>query len=180
MGNRTKSFDRDYTPAWAVEGSFVSSSGSVVETAACCYCGELAFEREHLVPYKWLKILVTPHELHVGDYWTWILPSCNECNMLAFDQVFSSAHEKRWYIQSRLRARYDTILNQEPWVEEELDDLGPNLHQFVSASQAKADTVRLRVSYAGPLPEDLGSESLTTRVRATIRKSDSTLEAAHA
>lgn len=156
MASRKKRYGKDYPPCWCQFGVYVSDSGGSFEDICCAYCGERYTDIEHMVPHAWFeKVSSGP-----GDFWTWLVPSCSECNGLASDQLFGSPAKKREYIQERLRGRYSFAFRSEAWSEEEIAELGPNLRQFVSASQAEAENVRERVEYDGPLPPTLGSESL--------------------
>jgi hypothetical protein len=161
--NRTRTYDHRYAPCWDKRGEYVVG-GEVVEGTPCAYCGEHSDHAEHLVPYSFLDERNTANSPQDG-WWTWVLPSCPECNYIASTQVFASAHEKRTYIQQRLRAKYSVAFIQEGWSDEELDDLGPRLRQFVQSSQAANEIARERVEYSGPLPYELGSMALQDAVR---------------
>jgi hypothetical protein len=161
--NRTRTYDRRYTPCWDKRGEYVVG-GEVVEAAPCAYCGEHSEHEEHLVPYSFMDKRNSANSPQDG-WWTWIVPSCPECNYIAANQVFGSAQEKRAYIQEVLRARYSDAFVQEPWTHEDLEDLGPGLGQFVRSSQARNEIARERVDYSGPLPHELGSLALESAVR---------------
>ncbi len=166
---RTRTYDQRYTPCWQKRGEYLLG-GEVVEGTPCAYCGENSQHEEHLVPYSFIDQRNTANSTQDG-WWTWILPACPECNYIASSQVFGSAHEKRAYIQNRLRSRYSDAFVQDGWSDDELDDLGPGLRQFVQSSQAANEIARERVAYSGPLPYELGSVALheaVTRFCATL------------
>jgi hypothetical protein len=169
--NRTRTYDHRYTPCWDKRGEYLVG-GEVVEGTPCAYCGEHSEHEEHVVPYSFLDKRNTANCPQDG-WWTWIVPSCAECNHIASNQVFNSAHEKRDYVQERLRSRYSDAFVQEGWSEAELEDLGPGLRQFVQSSQAANEIARERVAYSGPLPYEVGSLALQDAVRqfsATLRE----------
>lgn len=166
MVARNKRHGKDYPPSWCQFGAYASDSGDSFEDICCAYCGERYTDIEHLVPHAWFEKVSAGEP---GDFWTWLIPSCSECNNLASDQLFSSPSKKREYIHERLRGRYSFAFDSEPWEQKEIDELGPNLRQFVSASQAKALNVIERVQYDGPLPPTLGSESLQKVISRFVR-----------
>ena len=161
---RTQTYDRRYEPCWEREAHYVVG-GAVVIGTPCAYCGEHAEHQEHLVPYSFL-VRGNSANSQQDNWWTWILPACAQCNLIAQDQVFPSASAKRSYIRDRLRAKYSEAFVQGEWSDEEIEELGPSLRQFVVASQAQNDTARQRVQYSGPLPVSVGSHGLQAAVRA--------------
>jgi hypothetical protein len=162
--NRSATFDRDYRLCWSTESTFVVG-GIEVNGVCCSYCGEYATVREHLVPFSFIRARTSKGSPN-DNFWTWILPSCEECNCIAQAQVFQTPEDKRDYIQGRLAARYEVDLISEPWSDDELDDLGPSLGQYVFACQARAYITRGRVHYSGPLPPTVGSDELEDAVIA--------------
>jgi len=157
MTKRIGTFGRDYAPSWCQIAVFVGDDGGETEDICCAYCGDRYTDAEHVVPWSWLSKV---SGLQLETVWTWIVPACQECNILAADQIFSSPAAKRRYIQGRLKARYSDELSGEPWDDKEIRELGYRLSQFVKAKQAQAENLRLRVTYRGPLPVSLGSKSL--------------------
>lgn len=166
--NRSAVFDRDYGLCWSKQSTFIVG-GESIDGVCCAYCGEYATVREHLVPFSFLRAKTskgTPND----NFWTWILPSCTECNHIAHDQVFVSAEAKRDFIQERLAGRYQDDLEAEEWPEDELDDLGPGLGQYVMACQARSYITRMRVHYSGPLPPTIGSDEVEDAVALHYRQ----------
>ena len=166
--NRTGMFDRDYNLCWSKESTFVVG-GETLEGVCCAYCGEYATVREHLTPLSFMQARASKGSQN-SNFWTWILPSCEECNYIASDQVFQTPEEKRAYVQSRLSARYSEDLESDQWPDEELDDLGPRLGQYVMACQARSYITQLRVSYSGPLPPSMGSHEIEGEIRQHYRQ----------
>jgi hypothetical protein len=167
MAKRIAKFGMDYAPSWCRTGLFYSDDQGQYEATVCAYCGEYANHSEHLIPYSWIRLLSSS----VGEevtIWTWILPSCSECNQMAGDLLFGTAHEKRRYIQGRLKARHE--FTSEPWTPEEIESLGSSLGQYVRAKQAVSETVRARATYSGPLPNTVGSHGLNKLVKAAAKR----------
>jgi hypothetical protein len=168
MAPRNRQYGKDYPPSWCQFGVYVSDSGGSFEEVCCAYCGERYTDIDHVLPWSWFEKIANTEP---GDYWTWLVPSCSECNNIAGDQIFATPALKREYVQSRLMARYDFAFASDRWTQEEIDELGPNLKQFVRANQAKAENVVERVEYDGPLPPTLGSASLTKMVNGMLKGS---------
>jgi hypothetical protein len=166
--NRSRTYDRRYQPSWQRQAQYFVGS-EVVTAVPCAYCGEHSEHEEHLVPYSFIRRHNSANNQQEG-WWTWILPSCSECNYIASNQVFVSVQLKRSYIRERLRAKYSDAFVEGEWTDEEIDDLGPGLRQFVMASQARNAIARDRVSYSGPLPTSLGSVVLHDAVRAYFQR----------
>jgi hypothetical protein len=165
---RSAVFDRKYLLCWATKSTFLIGAEET-DGVCCAYCGEYATVKEHLVPFSFLRARTSKGSFN-DNFWTWILPSCEECNQIASKQVFPTALAKRNYIQERLSGRYANDLSGEEWPEGEVEELGPNLRQHVRACQARAYVTRCRVSYAGPLPPTIGSEQVEDAVALHYRE----------
>jgi 5-methylcytosine-specific restriction endonuclease McrA len=168
--NRSNLFDRRYRPCWQIQGQYYSDGGTVITDTACAYCGERATDREHVIPYSFVDGHILATQGSDERLWTWILPACSECNGIASDQLFPSPHAKRRHIQSRLEARYYSEIHADPWSDDDYDDMGPGLRQYVQARQAQADLHRERVAYRGPLPISAGSPSLVSALRTELTR----------
>ena len=166
--NRSRTYDRRYEPAWQLEAEYFIGS-EVITGVPCAYCGEHSEHEEHLVPYSFIRRHNSANNQQEG-WWTWIVPSCSECNYIASNQVFVSPHSKRSYIQERLRAKYSDAFVEGEWTDEEIEDLGPGLRQFVMVSQARNAIARDRVCYSGFLPSSLGSVALHDAVQAYCKQ----------
>jgi hypothetical protein len=167
---RSNLFERDYAPSWSVSGQYYSDGGTVITDTACAYCGERATDREHLVPYSFISDLIKATQGADKSLWTWILPACSECNGIAHDQLYISAASKRKFIQDRLEAKYADLIDVEPWTDDDYQDMGPTLLQYVKARQAQADILRQRIRYRGPLPPFVGSESMMVALRSEMAR----------
>lgn len=166
--NRSNLFEREYGPCWQIQGQYYSDGGTVITGTACAYCGERATDREHLVPYSFLEAHIATTRGQDEGFWTWLLPACSECNGIAAAQLFLTAAQKRAHIQQRLEAKYADDINGQAWEDEDYDDLGPGLRQYVQARQAEAHILRERVRYRGPLPVAVGSSSLVRALRTEL------------
>lgn len=104
------------------------------EHQTCFYCGEHAFEKEHVVP-------------QVVQYPTWIVPSCRECNALAGLTVFVSALDKMQWLQDVRTRKYAKLIAAPDWTFEEIDDLGKNLRSKIRAAQMAKDVVSSQLKW---------------------------------
>jgi len=168
MGSRGKRFEQRFLLAWEAEGEFFTDDGTVVLGPRCAYCGDRAERQEHVALNSWVERAILAGRGGVEGFWTWVVPACNQCNGIASDNLFRSPEEKREFIQERLRGKFPDAFVEEPWSEDEYEDLGPGLRQFVMAKQAANEVARERVSYRGPLPDLLGSTTLHLAVNEVL------------
>ena len=89
----------------------------------CVYCGDPPNQKEHVLPQS--KIW-----MFQGDYVSWILPACQECNYIAGGNLFRTFGDKTEYIHIKLKKKYKIALNCN-WTPEELDELGPSLRATI-------------------------------------------------
>jgi hypothetical protein len=171
---RTQTYDRRYRPCWEREAEYLVGAQVVIATP-CAYCGEHAEHEEHLVPYSFIANRNTANSPQ-DNWWTWILPSCAQCNAIAYNQVFPSAFAKRAYIRERLKGKYSDAFVQQEWSEDEMEDLGPSLRQYVTAMQAINETARQRVAYSGPMPRSVGSSVLQDAVRVHYESTEGAID----
>lgn len=167
---RSNLFDREYRPCWDYQGQYYADNGVVVTGSACVYCGELATDREHVIPYWFVSGLISARHGDAEGLWTWVVPSCSECNSIGGPLLFVTPAQKRKHIRERLAAKYSSEINGASWSDEDFEDMGPGLRQFVQASQARAEILRARVAWSGPLPVMAGSSSLVAAVKSELAK----------
>src|SRR3990167_6379354 len=108
-----------------LEGLFNSLSPEVNNYITCTYCGCPATDREHVTPLSWIKKyqelkdmgidIDVPKEV--------IVPSCQECNKLAYDRLFENVRTKKHYINAKIADKYRKLLDSPDWEDEELVEL---------------------------------------------------------
>ena len=76
-----------------------------------------------------------------------IVPSCRECNMVANDKVFNTFQGKRGHIKESIYKRYRKQLESPEWYEDEIEELGDGLRDFIKVSEVKRDIILERLSY---------------------------------
>jgi hypothetical protein len=176
MSNRSRTFDCDYTPSWLELGWFVGKHDPY-QDVLCVYCGEQWTDREHIFPYSWLERFVTPTNLKAEQLWTWIVPSCHECNLIASAAVFLTPQEKRDHIRQRLTTKHSKAIKSLEWTPEELRPMGPKMRAYIKRHQATAQTIKRRIQYDGKLPETIGSEGLVRHVKTLAKRGEARIRA---
>lgn len=101
----------------------------------CMYCGDPADQREHVIPYS-----------YSGDN-TAIVWSCRECNLLASDYLFETIEDKGRFINERLKAKYEKILNIPQWCDDELEELDGNMKCNVLGMIEVQKWIRKRINW---------------------------------
>lgn len=101
---------------------------------SCFYCGELATEKEHVVPRH-------------TKYPTWVVLSCRECNNLAGRETHVSVLEKMDSIRSLRGKRYRKLLRSPEWTVDELEELSYNLRTSIEAQMRARDIVKTQLKW---------------------------------
>ena len=109
----------------------------------CIYCGVPANSRDHFVPKSYVQKM--SHILAYVKKSSVIVPACIECNSTAGAKVFLTISEKRRYIQSKYREKYQKLLESPDWTESELAELGPTMKSHVVSSQNTKRLLRQRL-----------------------------------
>jgi hypothetical protein len=104
--------------------------------AECFYCGMPAVEREHVIP-------LNGRASNNSE----VVPTCYECNRLASNNQFDSVLEKFNFIQERIRAKYEKLLNLGNWTSNELNELGPQLRAYVKSNAEFRLIIERRLSW---------------------------------
>lgn len=72
-----------------------------IDGPTCIYCGERAQEHDHVWPLSAAACGTS----------SLLVPSCKECNLLAGDSVFLRLSDRRDFVRTKLRARYQRELS---------------------------------------------------------------------
>ena len=124
----------------------------------CSYCGQPSDTIDHVFPRSVLRNLDTTNAKLMKGLRDILIkvPCCQECNMLAGYEVFSSFLSKRSYVRARLRKRYKKVLKTPEWDEEELKDLSVHLRSHIEGVLKTRIELLQRLSYK---IEEIGGES---------------------
>lgn len=137
----------------------------------CLYCGDRATTIDHLLPVssaaeldwskpatdKYRRLLIT-------------LPCCRHCNSVAGGRFFYSFFEKRRFIQNRLREKYSKYLAVPRWSQEELDELGRGLYDYVKRGQDFTEGARLRIMWPRSRPSRKKVKSNVMQPKVVAKK----------
>lgn len=99
----------------------------------CVYCGDPATTQDHVMP-----ISITART----EFWRpavraelagglWLVPCCNECNVLAGATPFRSILAKRAFVKAAIKKKYAKYSRGVLWEEDELAELGHTLRTKV-------------------------------------------------
>jgi len=115
----------------------------------CVYCGCQAECIDHVFPLSLAKILNLREEhmrkhLRGGLY---LVPSCNNCNIIAAAKPFNNIKDKRAYIQERLKKKYKNILRFKVWDDDELEGLGSEMRRQVIAGMRNRAVLEHRITF---------------------------------
>lgn len=119
---------------------------------ACVYCGEPADTIDHMIP----KSMAIQLQSVFGHFSNWPteyrrnckkVPACMECNRLLSNNVVLGVLKRREYVHNALRQKYKKYLVRVAWDDDELDELGPYLRQYVDNENAKAQRLRNRLRW---------------------------------
>jgi hypothetical protein len=101
-----------------------------VEGLECVYCGDVAKDRDHVVPQS----------LVAEESKTWhsdrVVPACHDCNGALHNKVLLTIAERASWLAKRLKRKYDK-LSIKAWTEDELQELGPTLRAFVKSQESR-------------------------------------------
>ena len=101
----------------------------------CMYCGDPANQREHVTPYSY-----SGNNTHM----VW---SCQECNVLASDNLFVNIEEKGRYINERLHIKYKKLIDIPDWSEKEFKELDGNIKRNVKGMIEVQKWIKKRINW---------------------------------
>lgn len=101
----------------------------------CYYCGQPGTDVEHVIPYS-----------YSGDNTPFVW-ACSECNGIASNKLFFNIDEKKEYIQTKLKVKYNKLLTMPIWSTEELAELGSVLQKDILASIRHKRIIEERINF---------------------------------
>jgi len=102
----------------------------------CIYCGRRGWTKDHLLPQ--------PLTGNTMRRFVATVPACGECNSLLRDTFTASVTERRELAQIRLRRKHRKVLRNLDFTEQQLDEFGQLLRDYIVASMAlKAEILAL-------------------------------------
>lgn len=125
--------------------SFVRTLASYLYTyidnqGQCVYCGEPEECTDHFVPVSKFKEEI----FHDGFF---VLPSCTECNQIAWAHKFRTVHERQAFIHYKIKKKYAKLLRMPNWTEHEIGEMGCNAQTMIRVNLEKRNWVRERLQW---------------------------------
>jgi hypothetical protein len=113
----------------------------------CYYCGEPADTVDHVPPVS--NLPGSPNCEKIDSSKMFLVPSCNECNMVLSDSVQADVFDRIEVLKYRLMHKYNKHLKMPDWSKEELAELGPVLRQEIERKLRLYDLVDVRIAFSG-------------------------------
>ncbi len=121
------------------------------EFKICYYCGQEANTIDHVIPRSLLKHLAAIGDAKITDS---ILgrrilkvPACKECNCLLSDSVQNTVQERKKYLKTKLKRRYQKILRIPEWREDELEEMGNNMRKYIEGALQQKMIIKQRLEW---------------------------------
>lgn len=112
----------------------------------CAYCGTLASDNEHIVPYSYLSATIGKKRIKpIRKYSKYIVRACRSCNLTASSKIFSNFWEKKQYIASQLEKTNKKLLKTQDWTDQELNELKGRLQMHVYQAEFNKKLLRFRI-----------------------------------
>ena len=114
-----------------------------MERDKCFYCGEYAYETDHVPPIT-----------HLGDFnLGFLIPTCRECNVILSNKRYFTLRERVCEIKNRLKIRYNYQLKISPWCNNELNELDGRLKEYVANHTNAVNVLLERIKYYSSMYE---------------------------
>lgn len=102
----------------------------------CFYCNANTECRDHLIPAFYFDIRRKQGLL--------VVDACKICNSLAGDYVPSSCYDKKDWIKERFFQKYNHLLLQSDWNEEDINELEGSLKAYIHGGEMAKNELRIR------------------------------------
>ena len=120
----------------------------------CYYCGMPADTKDHIPSLHYIDNVGLEEVIKQGLQ-LWLVSSCSECNSL-LSKDSKTIKENIRYLYNKLQERYDKILNQPMWDEEELEELDEGyLKDYIQLSTDIQCMIHKRLEYMEDLHYDI-------------------------
>jgi hypothetical protein len=77
-----------------------------------------------------------------------IVPCCKDCNVILGNKKYFTLRQRKSYIAEYLRSKYRSIRAIKEWEDEEIDELGDGLRNFISSNSDFRRFIERRISWA--------------------------------
>lgn len=120
--------------------------GHVAREEVCTYCGAPADTVDHIpatVTYE--KMLATG----IAAFSQYVVPACRDCNCFILNDLpLWTLRERLMHVAEQIPIRHGHILALPKWKQREIDELGPNMKQYVLAGMHNVTVIKNRIAYA--------------------------------
>jgi len=108
----------------------------ITEGYYCFYCGDPAQALDHVPPLTMMDV-IGPEKIKKDRIPRALVPCCTECNSALGNRQLMTVFDRLLYLESY----YEAFFKQQKamWSDEEIDELGPSLREFVRHKQDKLD-----------------------------------------
>lgn len=99
------------------------------DSHCCAYCGQLADTRDHVLPVSYRA---NRNRKHNGKhYGSGTVPACRRCNSWLNDICPDDLSARAEELAEMLMRKNGKLLNQPAWSDEEIEELGPTMQQYI-------------------------------------------------
>jgi hypothetical protein len=117
----------------------------------CYYCGDYLSENgvgDHVPPISWAFALGYSYMVENESAPFLIVPCCKDCNVILGNKKYFTLRQRKSYIAEYLRSKYRSIRAIKEWEDEEIDELGDGLRNFISSNSDFRRFIERRISWA--------------------------------
>lgn len=142
------------------------------EENVCVYCGDFADSIDHIPP-KSQRAFIGGDKTLAVNYPFFEVIACRDCNSRLSDCACWTLERRKKYLIDSLKRKHKTLLRAPKWEEEELEELGESLRQYIKTSANKKEKQKLRLSTLGS-PNSIHAENLicTKKSKQKIQKEE--------
>ncbi|GAG16814.1 unnamed protein product [marine sediment metagenome] len=119
------------------------------EENTCYYCGMPASAVDHTIPRIILESLRefkdTLQQMTRGRKLT--VPCCGECNSMLGASYQRTLEERKQELKYRLRRKYKKLLAMPYWTDEQIDEFGFHLRDYIEESARQREVVEFRLRW---------------------------------
>ena len=127
----------------------------------CYYCGIVADSVDHCPPINALYCMGSEYYNRKGIFLVKV-PACRECNSALGAKLLETLASRRQYMRIWLDKRYEQLITLPKWSNDEFEELGDGLHEFIGDREGLRHWIAARVEWSrldNPGEEKLGQAS---------------------
>lgn len=119
----------------------------------CVYCGQSAEAKDHVPAVSTAWAFGTDYFRSQGIPLL-VYPSCQECNATlgAYSRRFD-LRGRAAYVYEKYRKKYDRVMNQREWEDEELEELDYSLRSYIERSEIIRSWMERRFTFIEEIHE---------------------------